>query len=314
MAKRQENYVEHLRKLTPTTLRTSMIDIYDNTGKEESKFFPLLNYTATEILGVSSTKACERKAVEWVNDNLDYIITPSIPPSFPNCVDTDFTVLPIIKKGKAEDCTINLGSSTKFNGIVLGMSLIMYHDKNATTVVRRLNGFSSKAMLSVCFILSDTFRDILSNMKKALDSFPSLKHVLRSSKEYKTPNIALRAMPFSFLSEEYKEPNKAMPFSSLSDFIRKRYGDDIVFPLIHVSGFLFDGEAYICHYNARNGSCNLFNGNSIMGIQNTNTLTVKEADENVFRDLIRGYRSVMDHMREMLDSMEAQRNNLLNLF
>ena len=250
MAKRQENYVEYLRKLTPTTLRTSMIDIYDNTGKEESKFFPLLNYTATEILGVSSTKACERKAVEWINENLDYIITPSIPPSFPNCVDTDFTVLPIIKKGKAEDCTINLGSSTKFNGIVLGMSLIMYHDKNATTVVRRLNGFSSKAM----------------------------------------------------------------PFSSLSDFIRKRYGDDIVFPLIHVSGFLFDGEAYICHYNARNGSCNLFNGNSIMGIQNTNTLTVKEADENVFRDLIHGYRSVIDYMRELLDSMEAQRNSLLNLF
>ena len=102
MAKRQENYVEHLRKLRPTPLRTSMIDLYDNTGGEESKFFPLLNYTAMEILGVSGTKACERKAVEWINDNLDYIITPSITPSFQTCVDTDFTVLPIIKKGKAD--------------------------------------------------------------------------------------------------------------------------------------------------------------------------------------------------------------------
>ena len=306
--------MEYLRKLLPTPLRTSMIDLYDNTGREESKFFPLLNYAAMEILGVSSTKACERNAVEWINENLDYIITPSIPPSFQTRVDTDFTVFPIIKKEKVEDCTINLGSSTKFNGNVLGMSLIMYYNKNATAVVRQLSGFSSTVMFSTCFILSDTFREMLSYMKKGLGSFPSLKRVLRSSKEYKAPNIALRAMPFSFLSEECKEPNKPMPFSALSDVIRKRYGDDIIFPLIHVSSYIFDGEAYICHYNAKNGACTLFNGNSIMGIQNTNTLTVKEADENVFRDLIHGYRSMMGHMRKMLDSMEAQRNNLLNLF
>lgn len=306
--------MEYLRKIPPTPLRTSMIDLYDNTGGEESKFFPLLNYTAKELLCVSGTKACERKAAEWIHENLDYIINPFTPPSFPHCVDTDFNVLPIIKKEKVEDCTVHIGNTTKFNGNVLGMSLIMYYSKNDTGVVRQLCGISSKVMLSVCFILSDAFGEILSYMKKGLDSFPSLKHVLRAVKEYKAPNIALRAMPFSFLSEEYNEPNKPMPFSALSDVIRKRYGDDIIFPLIHVSSYIFDGEAYICHYNAKNGACTLFNENHIIDVPQTDSLKVKEVDENVFRDLMHGYRSVMDYMREMLDSMEAQRNNLLNLF
>ena len=310
--------MEHLKKIMPTVLRTSMIDLYDNTGKEESNFFPLLNYTAMEILGVSGTKACERNAMDWINENLDYVIKPSFPSSFSNCTNTDFVVLPIIKEGKVRTITLGnstkltLGNATKFKGKVLGMSLVMHYLKNGKSDTRLLTGFSSQIMRSLDFILSDTFGEIISNLKKELDAFPSLKQVLRSAKEYKAPNIAAKAAPFILFPEEF-DPARAMPFSVLSDAVRKRYGDDIIFPLIPDSSFFFNGEAYICHYNALNGTCTIFNENLIMGLPYTDVLMAKEVDEFAFRNLVRGYKSVIDYMRGLLDSLEAHRNNLLKL-
>ena len=55
-----------------------IISLYKRTGKDNSKFFPLLNYAAMRILPVYEEEQ-ERAALEWIGENIDHFIFPVRP-------------------------------------------------------------------------------------------------------------------------------------------------------------------------------------------------------------------------------------------
>ena len=48
-----------------------IIGLYKRTGKDNSKFFPLLNYAAMRILPIYEEEQ-EKAALEWIGENISY--------------------------------------------------------------------------------------------------------------------------------------------------------------------------------------------------------------------------------------------------
>ena len=287
------NHVECLKEKIFSSFRQDLIDLYDNTGKEESKFFPILNYSAMRVLLARDYDGCTQRAMEWINDNLEYIIAPASP----NNVNSVLSVSSVLKQSAIEGGFISHGKFTTIGWRFTDMHLLMEVSSTDMGSSRRLIDVWHSVLMSVEYALSDVFGETLSNRKKELDAFPSMKRVLRLVKEYKKPNI-LKAQA---------------PIILMIDKIRKRCDDDIIFPVMPYGHFYFERKACLCHYNAHSGLCTLFNKSKIARFNDLRALLVTEVDESAARNLLQEYKEGVGHLKGLIENMERQRNAFLNM-
>ena len=287
------NHVEYLKKFYYAPLRQSMIDLYDNTGKEESKFFPLLNYAAMRMLLVEDWDGCTQRAAEWINDNVECLITPASP----NIVNANFAVSTVLRQGTIDESIIKLGQYTNIGWQFANMSLIMETNKVVIGPTRRLTDIWPTVLLSVEYAMSDVFGKTLSNRKKDLDTFPSMKRVLRSIKEYTEPN-------------HFKAP---VPLMALIDEIRKQCDNDIISPIIPLDNLYLGGKACLCHYNTDSDLCTLFRKDMIARPDDMWTLSILEADGIMARNLLQEFNDGVNHIKGVIENVERHRNALLGM-
>ena len=287
------NHIEYLRKLYYAPLRQGVIDLYDNTGKEESKFFPLLNYAAMRMLLVEDWDGCMQRAAEWINDNVECLIIPASP----SIVNANFAVSTVLRQDTVDSSIIKFGKSTIIGWQFGGMTSIMETNSVDIGANRRFIDIWPTVLLSVEYAMSDIFGKTLSNRKKELDTFPSMKRVLRSIKEYTVPN-------------HFKE---AVPLMVLIDEIRQRCGNDIIFPIIPLNNPYLGGKACLCHYNADSDSCTLFRKDIIARLNNMWALSIIEADEIMARKLLQEFNDGVNHIKGLIENMERNRNALLSM-
>ena len=285
------NHVEYLRKLYYAPLRQGVIDLYDNTGKEESKFFPILDYAAMRMLPAEDNDGCEQRAAEWINDNVECLIIPASP----SIVNANFAVSTVLRQDTVDSSIIKFGKSTIIGWQFGGMTSIMETNSVDIGANRRFIDIWPTVLLSVEYAMSDIFGKTLSNRKKELDTFPSMKRVLRSIKEYTVPN-------------HFKE---AVPLMVLIDEIRQRCGNDIIFPIIPLNNPYLGGKACLCHYNADSDSCTLFRKDIIARLNNMWALSIIEADEIMARKLLQEFNDGVNHIKGLIENMERNRNALL---
>ena len=285
------NHIEYLRKLYYAPLRQGVIDLYDNTGKEESKFFPLLNYAAMRMLLVEDWDGCTQRAAEWINDDVECLIIPAAP----SIVNANFAVSTVLRQDTVDSSIIKFGKSTIIGWQFGGMASIMETNSVDIGANRRFIDIWPTVLLSVEYTISDIFGKTLSNRKKELDTFPSMKRVLRSIKEYTVPN-------------HFKE---AVPLMVLIDEIRQRCGNDIIFPIIPLNNPYLGGKACLCHYNADSDSCTLFRKDIIARLNNMWALSIIEADEIMARKLLQEFNDGVNHIKGLIENMERNRNALL---
>lgn len=287
------NNIERLRKLIYAPIRQGVIDLYDNTGREESKFFPILDYAAMRMLLAEDNDGCEQRAAEWINDNLEYLIIPASP----NVVNTNIAVSTIFRQGTVEGSLIKFGSFINLGWQLSGISVIMEVCSADLEGTRRLTDVWPTVLLSLNYTMSDVFEKTLSKRKKELDTFPSMKCVLRSIKEYTAPNRFKVEVPLMVLIDE----------------IHERCGNDIILPIMPRSHFYFGGKACLCHCNKDSGLCTLFRKGMIARLPDTWTLTATEADEITARSLLQEFKDSVDRMKGILENMERCRNTLLGM-
>ena len=287
------NHVECLKEKIFSSFRQDLIDLYDNTGKEKSKFFPLLNYSAMRTLLARDNDGCTQRAKEWINDNLEYIIAPASP----NKVNSNFTVSSVLKQSDIEGGFISHGNFTNIGWRFTDMSLIMETNSYDIVNTQRLIDVWHSVLMSVEYIISDIFGETLSNRKKELDTFPSMKRVLRLVKEYKKPNIFKTQVPIILMVDK----------------ISKRCDDDIIFPVTPYGHFHFGRKACLCHYNANSGSCTLFSKTTIARFTDLHALLVTEVDESAVRNLLQEYKEGVGHLKGVFENVERQRNSFLNI-
>ena len=285
------NHIEYLRKLYYAPLRQGVIDLYDNTGKEESKFFPLLNYAAMRMLLVEDWDGCTQRAAEWINDNVECLIIPASP----SIVNANFAVSTVLRQDTVDSSIIKFGKSTIIGWQFGGMTSIMETNSVDIGTNRRFIDIWPTVLLSVEYAISDIFGKTLSNRKKELDTFPSMKRVLRSIKEYTVPNHFKAAVPLMVLIDE----------------IRQRCGNDIIFPIIPLNNPYLGGKACLCHYNADSDSCTLFRKDIIARLNNMWALSIIEADEIMARKLLQEFNDGVNHIKGLIENMERNRNALL---
>ena len=70
------NYVEGLNSIAYLRLCAKILHIYRKTGETNSKFFPLLNYAAREIVSadINPPDEIEEAALKWVDENMPLAI------------------------------------------------------------------------------------------------------------------------------------------------------------------------------------------------------------------------------------------------
>ena len=287
------NHIEHLRKLIYAPIRHDVIDLYDNTGKEESKFFPLLNYAAMRMLLAEDNDGCTQRAAEWINDNVECLIIPASP----SIVNANFAVSTVLRQDTVDSSIIKFGKSTIIGWQFGGMTSIMETNSVDIGANRRFIDIWPTVLLSVEYAMSDIFGKTLSNRKKELDTFPSMKRVLRSIKEYTVPN-------------HFKE---AVPLMVLIDEIRQRCDNDIIFPIIPLNNPYLGGKACLCHYNADSDFCTLFRKDIIARLNNMWALSIIEADEIMARKLLQEFNDGVNHIKGLIENMERNRNALLGM-
>ena len=287
------NHIEYLRKLYYAPLRQGVIDLYDSTGREESKFFPILNYAAMRMLLVEDWDGCTQRAAEWINDNVECLIIPASP----SIVNANFAVSTVLRQDTVDSSIIKFGKSTIIGWQFGGMTSIMEINSVDIGANRRFIDVWPTVLLSVEYTMSDIFGKTLSNRKKELDTFPSIKRVLRSIKEYTVPNHFKAAVPLMVLIDE----------------IRQRCGNDIIFPIIPLNNPYLGGKACLCHYNADSDFCTLFRKDIIARLNNMWALSIIEADEIMARKLLQEFNDGVNHIKGLIENMERNRNALLDM-
>ena len=74
------NYISQINKarLASVGSKIEIISLYNRTGKDNPKFFPILNYAAMRLLSAYEEEL-ETAALEWIGENVNHFIIPVVP-------------------------------------------------------------------------------------------------------------------------------------------------------------------------------------------------------------------------------------------
>ena len=282
------NYVKGISGENCFRIGQEVLSIYHETGRENSKFFPLLNYAARELLGLAMKPhdAIEDAALRWVNDNMGCILRHDY-----RGIKNGFTVDLIDENKGVTGNYIHSKNCIFFNKTLDLQTRMVMHDCN-------YNGYVSKSILranyphivnSIMTLMSEDFRDALASLNSEIGALHDEGHVMRLIKESATLKTCETKMGL------------------LSDIIREHLREDdsheIVFSL------LFCGEPYICHCHRESCKCTLFNSHNITAITDMSGLYGIET--NVPTALMRQHVEGIRLAKKVLCDVERQRDNFI---
>lgn len=292
------NYIEPLRmNLWPSPSQKAICEIYDSTGKEDSKFFPLLNYAAIKSRSVGAIhNEYKDAAMKWITDNLECTVT-----LLTGLEKDGYCSTLIYADGKPYKNYLHCSSS-----IILGRVA-----KSLTRVMSLNDGYSASycniplgyhwgvIVKSVALMLRDSFQAVLEKNKRYMDEFMEDKKIVqRSIKDRKIFGVKGKLPLCEFIEQHGKY----------------EAGNSVIFPCIPYGPVFFDEVPFICKYDRSNMTCTFFSREKIMSFSNIDGLTCKEIkNEASVYDLLGEYKFGVEYMGNFVDTMERQRKRLLEL-
>ena len=293
-----ENYVELLSENASfSRMQRAICKIYYDTGKENSKFFPLLNYAAVKsCCGGTAYKEYEKSALKWVNDNLECMTV-----YLAGLQKNGYCSSLLYGEENLQEGRLHCGDSIIFGKDEGDMKRIMM-------VNNRNRDYRYYFTLSICWnviiesvalMLQGSFQEALETNKRYVKTFmEDMKNVQRSIKDRKALNID-GTLPLWRFIERHGEYET---------------GGSVIFPCIPYGPVFFDEELFICKYDRVEKRCTLFNKEKIMSFSSVSGLTCKEVGhEAAVYDLLDEYRRGVDYLNSFTDTIEKQRKRWLEL-
>lgn len=289
------NYISQINKarLASVVSKIDIISLYNRTGKDNPKFFPILNYAAMRLLSACEEEL-ETAALEWIGENVNHFIIP-VAPELANgfaitkreCIEHDNGG--VIFLGES----YHIGVATTSQRRDLFYTMRSEASNPAKTMLAWICPLVVKSLLSS---ISDSFEGAIKDRRSEIESFPNERHVMRLMKEYRHSGGSVF--------------NRLPKIADRKGRSRKRY---VTFPVIARENGFEKEDKYICRYDREYKECMLFNGKRIMRIPDLIDVYAVEPDGSMALEILRGYIDGVRRMKRAVDDAERQRNTLLAL-
>lgn len=294
------NYVEGLNGIAYLRLCSTILHIYRKTGETNSKFFPLLNYAAREIVStdINPPDEIEEAALKWVDENMPLAIHRDY------CANVrhGFAVNFLKAQGTAEENCIYINNTIFFNRALDTKSHSLMHDCN-------FNGYATKMLLHNCYpqlvesvltMMSKDFQDALSVINSKIEALPDARRIMRHIKE-------------SAMSKMYEAKERP-----LADIIREHLREDNSSEVIFIvkvkqdTDFHYDFlnyRPYVCHAYRISRACTLFNNHDITAIHDMTGMYGIELNGNM--GFVGMHMDGINLLKKTIGDMKRLRNNFI---
>lgn len=287
------NYINEFRNRIPLPLLAKEIMfVYSITGKENSKFFPLLNYAAMRILNGEEEHdtSYEKAALECVRDNMRYIVMCRNSNFANGFVAVKIEDVEAVAGGKiilSENISLGFKTPKTREDLMCAPRLVTRNESNIA-----IPWFYICFVMSVTYMLSKPLGEALERLKGKMELFPSTKRVMRMMKEYK-----------------FSGNNK---FRSLRKMIDDLHGSgDVIFPIATRENYSILDDYYICRFDTASEMCWLFNERNIAKLYDVNEMYATELDGRRSLDIMHRYVDGINKMKQTICAIESQRKDFL---
>lgn len=307
------NFIEQLEQSKNTTHPNTMLkrgkfshkvySTYYNTGKENSKFFPVLNYAAAKIMSVSvfESEECKLEAMKWVNDNISCSIMSYLPVSLAN---TSVFITKFFEN--SDDCI-------KQNLVhTCGKMMFTSHDDlfGRTTVMQPMDSPEGDTHISIticdiinsiAYMASGLFDEHLSKIEAKVNRIPNKSVMLRLLKEQITcgKHDSLLGLQLT---------------SVITDLQNSKSKNTYLFPLKSID--LLEGPSF-CVYNSADDECILFKDDSVYNILNASSKELALCDIWVssanIGEIMGKYNSTYAMLTKNVSTIRQQRDILVEM-
>ena len=293
------NYVELLNeKASFSRMQRAICKIYSDTGKEDSKLFPLLNYAARVkcLEGFSPRDKIEDMALKCVRDNIPFVLNKDYMD-----IRNGFATNIIEAHEPTDGNCISVKNTIIFNRELTQNTHALIYDYNS-----RIN--NPNMPLHVCYpqivkslsaMLSKDFHNALAAVRSKIEAFPDERRIMRHIKE-------------SAMSKRCE-----ICIRPLSDIIREHLRNDnspeIIFTVLMAPYCDFPAdspayELYVCHYERESYTCTLFNRRKITIITDMSGIYASEVSGSM--NFIKTYTEGVVLLKKVLSGMESMRDSL----
>ena len=294
------NYIELLNeKASFSRMQRAICKIYSDTGKEDSKLFPLLNYAARVkfLEGFIQRDEIEDMALKCVSDNIPFVLNKDYmdirngfatniieahEPTDGNCVTVNNTII------------FNMELAPNTHALMYDYSSRI-HNPNMPLYV-----CYPQIVKSLSAMLSKDFHNALAAVHSKIEVFPDERRIMRSIKE-------------SAMSKKCE-----ICISPLSGIIREHLHNDdspdIIFTVLMTPYCDFPAdspayELYVCHYQRESYTCTLFNRRKITIITDMSGIYASEVSGSM--NFIKTYTEGVGLLKKVLSGIEKMRNNFI---
>ena len=294
------NYVEGLNGISYLKLCSAILHIYRKTGETNSKFFPLLNYAAREIVSadINPPDEIEEAALKWIDGNMPLAIHRD----YCSNVRHGFAVNFLKAHGTAEENCVYINNTIFFNRALDTKSHSLMHDCN-------FNGYATKMLLHNCYpqlvesvltMMSKDFQDALDVINSKIEALPDARRIMRHIKE-------------NAMSKMYEAKERP-----LADIIREHLRKDNSPEVIFIAKVKQDSDfhhdflnyrPYVCHYHRESYTCTLFNDHNITAVHDMTRVYGVELNGNM--GFVGMHMEGENLLRKTIGDMERLRNNFI---
>ena len=294
------NYIELLNeKASFSRMQRAICKIYADTGQEDSKLFPLLNYAARVqfLEGFIQRDEIEDMALKCVRDNIPFVLNKDYMD-----IRNGFATNIIEAHEPTDGNCVTVNNTIIFNREVApNTRALMYdyssriHNPNMPLYV-----YYPQIVKSLSAMLSKDFHNALAAVHSKIEAFPDERRIMRHIKESamsKKCEICIR--PLSGIIDEH---------------LRTDNSPEIIFTVLMTPYCDFPAdspayELYVCHYQRESYTCTLFNRRKITIITDMSGIYASEVSGSM--NFIKTYTEGVGLLKKVLSGIEKMRNNFI---
>ena len=294
------NYIELLNeKASFSRMQRAICKIYADTGKEDSKLFPLLNYAARVkfLEGFILRDEIEDMALKCVRDNIPSVLNKDYMD-----IKNGFATNIMEAHEPTDGNCISVNNTIIFNRELAPNTHALMYDYNS-----RINNpnmplyvYYPQIVKSLSAMLSKDFHNALAAVRSKIEAFPDERRIMRHIKESamsKKCEICIR--PLSGIIDEH---------------LRKNNLPEIIFTVLMTPYCDFPAdspayELYVCHYHRESCTCTLFNRRKITIITDMSGIYASEVSGSM--NFIKTYTEGVALSKKVLSGMEKMKNNFI---
>ena len=294
------NYIELLNeKASFSRMQRAICKIYSDTGKEDSKLLPLLNYAARVkfLEGFIQRDEIEDMALKCVRDNIPFVLNKDYMD-----IRNGFATNIIEAHEPTDGNCVTVNNTIIFNRELAPNTHALMYDYNS-----RINNpnmplyvYYPQIVKSLSAMLSKDFHNALAAVRSKIEAFPDERRIMRHIKESamsKSCEICIR--PLSGIIDEH---------------LRTDNSPDIIFTVLMTPYCDFPAdspayELYVCHYHRESCTCTLFNRRKIIIITDMSGIYASEVSGSM--NFIKTYTEGVVLLKRVLSGIEKMRNNFI---